>query len=158
MATKKRVGFIGVGLMGHGMAKNILEKGYALTVLGHRNRTPVESLVKHGAKEAKSAAELARDSDILFICVTGSPQVEEAIYKADGVLAGAHQGLIVVDTSTSEPESTLKIGADLAELLGGQHVERRPQRKKPCDLAESGFHPSKLQPASRPVRIRATAA
>ena len=53
------IGFIGVGLMGHGMAKNIVEKGYALTVMGHRNRTPVEDLLKRGAKEAKSPKALA---------------------------------------------------------------------------------------------------
>jgi len=51
--TNKRIGFIGVGLMGHGMAKNIVEKGFPLTVLGHRNRQPVDDLVKRGAKEAK---------------------------------------------------------------------------------------------------------
>jgi 3-hydroxyisobutyrate dehydrogenase-like beta-hydroxyacid dehydrogenase len=102
-------------MMGHGMAKNLATKGFAVTVLGHRNRTPVESLVKLGAKEARTAADLAQDSDIIFICVTGSPQVEETIYKPDGVLAGGHQGLIVADTSTSEPDSTLKIGADLAK-------------------------------------------
>lgn len=115
MASPQRIGFIGLGMMGHGMARNLVTKGFAVTVLGHRNRTPVESLTKLGAKEAKSAADLARKSDIVFICVTGSPQVEETIYKADGVLAGAQQGLIVVDSSTSEPESTLKIGADLAK-------------------------------------------
>ena len=48
--TKERIGFVGVGLMGHGMAKNIVEKGYDLTVLGHRNRAPVEDLVKRGAR------------------------------------------------------------------------------------------------------------
>ena len=52
----ERIGFIGVGLMGHGMAKNIVEKGWPLTVMGHRNREPVEDLKKRGAKEAKTAA------------------------------------------------------------------------------------------------------
>ena len=58
--SKPRVGYIGVGLMGHGAAKNILEKGHPLTIMGHRNRAPVEDLVKRGAKEGKSAAEIAR--------------------------------------------------------------------------------------------------
>ncbi len=60
MQGKEKVGFIGVGLMGHGMAKNILEKGHPLTVMGHRNRKPVDDLVKRGAKEAKSPAAMAR--------------------------------------------------------------------------------------------------
>ena len=65
MATQARIGFIGVGLMGHGIAKNIVEKGYPLTVLGHRNRQPVEDLLKRGATEATSPVDLARRSDII---------------------------------------------------------------------------------------------
>ncbi|MEN8197264.1 MAG: NAD(P)-binding domain-containing protein, partial [Pseudomonadota bacterium] len=65
--TNMKVGFIGVGLMGHGMAKNIVEKGWPLTVLGHRNRQPVEDLIGRGAGEAKNAAEMARDCDLVFI-------------------------------------------------------------------------------------------
>ena len=56
MVTRK-IGSIGVGLMGHGMAKNLTEKGFPTTVLGHKNRAPVEDLVKRGAKEAKDVAE-----------------------------------------------------------------------------------------------------
>src|SRR6476660_4112037 len=81
----KRIGFIGVGLMGHGMAKNLVEKGFDLTVLGHRNREPVEDLKRRGAKEAGSAAELAGAVDILFLCVTGTPQVEEVVLGANGI-------------------------------------------------------------------------
>ena len=103
MTSSQRIGFIGVGMMGHGMAKNLVAKGFAVTVLGNRNRVPVENLVKLGAKEGKSAAELAQNSDIVFICVTGSPQVEETVYKKGGLLEGAKAGLIVVDTSTAEP-------------------------------------------------------
>jgi 3-hydroxyisobutyrate dehydrogenase-like beta-hydroxyacid dehydrogenase len=114
VTASQRIGFIGVGLMGHGMARNLVAKGFAVTVLGHRNRAPVQNLVKLGAGEAKSAAALAGSSDIVFICVTGSPQVEETIYGKGGVLEGARTGLVVVDTSTSEPASTMKIAADLA--------------------------------------------
>ena len=66
----ERIGFIGVGFMGHGMAKNLVEKGHPLTVLGHRNRAPVDDLVKRGAKEAKTAEEVAKNSDIIFMCVS----------------------------------------------------------------------------------------
>jgi 3-hydroxyisobutyrate dehydrogenase-like beta-hydroxyacid dehydrogenase len=122
MATKKRVGFIGVGLMGHGMAKNIVEKGYDLTILGHRNRAPVEDLVGRGAVEAKNAAEVARRSDLVFLCVTGSPQVEAIVFGKDGLLEGLAAGAIVADSSTAEPESTLKIAAAIASR-GGRFVD-----------------------------------
>lgn len=112
MANKK-IGFIGVGLMGHGMAKNLAEKGFATTILGHRNRAPVEDLVKRGAKEARDVADLMANSDIVFICVTGSPQVEDLVYRNGGILESGRKGQVVVDTSTSQPFSTLKIAADL---------------------------------------------
>lgn len=106
---KHRIGFIGVGLMGHGMAKNLVEKGWAVTILGHRNRAPVEDLVKRGAKEAKSVAEIAEGSDIVFMCVTGTPEVEDLAYRQGGLLEAGRKGLIVVDTSTSQPASTQKL-------------------------------------------------
>ena len=112
MANKK-IGFIGVGLMGHGMAKNLVEKGFPTTVLGHKNRAPVEDLVKRGAKEAKNVSELVKASEIVLLCVTGSTQVEDLIYQKGGILEGAVSGQIVVDTSTSLPGSSLKIAADL---------------------------------------------
>jgi 3-hydroxyisobutyrate dehydrogenase-like beta-hydroxyacid dehydrogenase len=114
--AKERIGFIGVGLMGHGMAKSLADKGYALTILGHRNRAPVEDLVKRGAKEAKTAEEVARNSDIVFLCVTGSAEVEALVRGPNGLKAGAHRGLIIVDTSTSDPNSTLVLAAELAPL------------------------------------------
>jgi len=110
--AKPRIGFIGLGLMGHGMAKNIVTKGFPLRVLPHRNRKPLEDILAAGAKEAKTAADLARESDIVFLCVTGTPQVEAIVYGDDGLLSAAHEGLIVVDTSTAEPASTAAIRAD----------------------------------------------
>ena len=82
--TKPRIGFIGLGLMGHGMAKNIVTKGFPLTVRAHRNRKPLEDLLAAGAKEAATHADLARESDIVFLCVTGTPQVESIIYGNTG--------------------------------------------------------------------------
>ncbi len=102
-----RIGFIGAsGLMGHGIAKNLQLKGHELALTVHRNRAAVADLLGAGAIEAKSAAELAAGSEIVFICVTGSPQVEAVVGSSNGLLAGAKSGLIVVDCSTSEPDST----------------------------------------------------
>ncbi|MEO8754730.1 MAG: NAD(P)-dependent oxidoreductase [Casimicrobiaceae bacterium] len=111
---KPRIGYIGVGLMGHGAAANILAKGYALTVAGHRNRAPVDDLVGRGAKEAATAADVARASDIVFMCLPSSVEVEATVYGAQGVVAGGRDGLVLVDSTTSDPLATRRIGADLA--------------------------------------------
>ena len=86
-----RIGFIGLGLMGHGMAKNLVTKGFPLTVRAHRNRKPLEDLLAAGAKEVKSNADVARNADIVFLCVTGAPQVEEIVFGADGIMIGSAQ-------------------------------------------------------------------
>ena len=111
---KPRIGFIGLGLMGHGIAKNLVSKGFPLTLRVHRNRKPAEDILAAGAKEAKTNAEVARASDIVILCVTGSPQIEEIVYGENSILGVARQGLIVIDTSTAEPTSTAKIRGDLA--------------------------------------------
>ncbi|MEE3502511.1 NAD(P)-dependent oxidoreductase [Acidiphilium acidophilum] len=111
--TKEKIGFIGVGFMGHGMAKNIIEAGYPLTIMGHRNRVPVEELIERGATEAKTPKALAEASDIVFLCVTGSDQVVAVTQGEDG-LAAAGKALIIVDCSTSDPSVTTKLAASLA--------------------------------------------
>jgi 3-hydroxyisobutyrate dehydrogenase-like beta-hydroxyacid dehydrogenase len=112
--TIKTVGLIGAGLMGHGIGKNVLAKGFALNVVAHKNRTNIDDLVSLGAKELKSNAEIAAHSDLVILCVTGTPQVEDAVYGATGLLKGAKAGLIIADCSTAVPDSTIKISADLA--------------------------------------------
>jgi 3-hydroxyisobutyrate dehydrogenase-like beta-hydroxyacid dehydrogenase len=113
--SKPRIGFIGIGMMGHGMAKNLVAKGFPLTLRVHRDRSKVADLLAAGAKEAKTNAEVALASDIVILCVTGSPQVEEVVRGVDGLLGAARKGLIVIDTSTAEPGSTLALRAQLAE-------------------------------------------
>jgi 3-hydroxyisobutyrate dehydrogenase-like beta-hydroxyacid dehydrogenase len=104
------IGFIGAsGLMGHGMARHLLAKGHPLALTVHRNRERVADLLAAGATEAATPAALAAASEIVFLCVTGSPQVEAAVEGADGLLAGARRGLVIVDCSTSEPESTARL-------------------------------------------------
>jgi 3-hydroxyisobutyrate dehydrogenase-like beta-hydroxyacid dehydrogenase len=109
-----RIGFIGLGLMGHGIAKNLVTKGFPLTVRAHRNRKPLEDILAAGAKEVQTNADVARNADIVFLCVTGAPQVEEIVFGDGGILSVARSGLIVVDTSTSEPATTAKTRDALA--------------------------------------------
>lgn len=130
-----RVGLIGAGLMGHGIGKNILAKGYPLSVLAHRNRAPVEDLLGRGASEAASARELAEATDLVILCVTGSPQVEDIVFRADGLLEGVHDGLIVADCSTARPESTLRVAQAIAGK--GGHVLDAPLTRTPKE-AEDG--------------------
>jgi len=113
-STKETIGFIGLGHMGHGMAKNIVDKGYALTVMGRSRRAPVDDLRGRGAAEAKSAAELATRSTIVFLCVTGSKEVEAIVRGESGLASGLRSGSIVVDCSTSDPNSTIALAAELA--------------------------------------------
>jgi 3-hydroxyisobutyrate dehydrogenase-like beta-hydroxyacid dehydrogenase len=112
--AQKTVGFIGRGLMGHGMAKNIVEKGFPLLVTAHRNRAPLEDLVSRGAREMTSARAMAAEADVIVLCVTGSPQVEAILRGPDGIAAGAREGLVVIDSSTSDPVSTTTLGGELA--------------------------------------------
>ena len=115
MSDKERIGFVGAGLMGHGMAKNIVEAGYPLTVIANRNRKPIEDLATRGATEAKTFGELAAASDIVFICVTGSPQVERVVLGSDGLIGALKPGSVVIDCSTADPGSTMTIAERLKE-------------------------------------------
>ena len=133
MAT---IGFIGAsGLMGHGMAKNLLAKGHGLALTVHRNRDRVADLLAAGAVEKRTAAELAQASEIVFLCVTGSPQVEASLSAPDGVLAGARRGLVVVDCSTSEPDSTARMREACA--AAGATLVDAPLTRTPIE-AEAG--------------------
>jgi 3-hydroxyisobutyrate dehydrogenase-like beta-hydroxyacid dehydrogenase len=135
MATPQRVGLIGVGLMGHGIGKNILAKGYALNVLAHRNRGPVEDLVGKGAREMKSPREVAAASDLVITVVGNSNQLEDIVFREDGILAGTHKGMIMADCTTAMPDSTVKI-AKAIEAKGGRLVDT-PMTRTPKE-AEAG--------------------
>lgn len=127
------IGFVGAsGLMGHGMARHLLAKGHALALTVHRNRDRVADLLAAGATEAPSPAALAAGSDILFLCVTGSPQVEAVM---DAVLAAPKAGLLIVDCSTSEPDSSSRLRARCAAL--GMVFVDAPLSRTPVE-AEAG--------------------
>lgn len=126
------IGFVGVGLMGHGMARNLIGAGYRLTIIAHRNRGPVDDLVGLGAVEAKSLAELAAASSVIHICAPGSPQVEAIVTE---MLPALKPGSVIVDCSTSNPTSTIALAARLREA--GCHMADAPLGGTPVQ-AESG--------------------
>ncbi|NBR35320.1 MAG: NAD(P)-dependent oxidoreductase [Rhodobacteraceae bacterium] len=132
--SKPVIGFIGVGYMGHGMAKNILQNGYPLVVKGNRNRTPVDSLVSMGATEAASVADMARDCDIIHICLSNSPQVEAIMRGTDGIIANGKAGLIVIDATTAAPTSTESLAAEM-EAAGMKMVDA-PLGRTPKEAEE----------------------
>jgi 3-hydroxyisobutyrate dehydrogenase-like beta-hydroxyacid dehydrogenase len=100
--------------MGHGAAKHILAKGHPLTILGNRNRQPVDDLVARGAREAKNPAAVAAASDVVFLCLPSSVEVERIVLGPDGLAAAMRAGTVLVDATTADPNSTRKLGADLA--------------------------------------------
>ena len=95
----KKLGFIGLGNMGKGMALNLAKAGYPLTVYDIRPE-PVQELVEAGARAAGSPREVAENSEVVITIVTSSPHVEQLMYGPDGVLAGLKKGGIIIDMST----------------------------------------------------------
>jgi len=110
----KRVGFIGLGLMGSGMSMNLLKAGFPLTVW-NRTRSKMKPLLDAGAEGAGSPREVTERSDVVIDIVTDSPDVEEVLLGPEGVIHGAKPGTIVIDMSTISPAVTRRIAAELAK-------------------------------------------
>lgn len=127
---QEHIGFAGLGLMGHGMAKNIVEKGYPLTVAAHRSRSAVDDLIARGAIEA-SLEDLAVRSTVIFLTLPGSPQVSEAVAKMTPQLK---PGSVIVDCSTSDPTVTERLASDLATK--GIHFADAPLSRTPKEAWE----------------------
>ncbi len=119
----ERVGFIGLGIMGRGMAHNLLKAGFAVRVW-NRTAARMEPLIAAGAAAASSPADVAAQTDIIFICVSDTPDVEAVALGANGVLHGARPGSLVIDTSTISPQAARAIAARLAER--GVHLLDAP--------------------------------
>jgi 3-hydroxyisobutyrate dehydrogenase len=109
----KRLAFIGLGIMGQPMAGHLLAAGHTLTV-HNRTKAKAEALIGRGAKWADSPAEAARGADVMFICVTDTPDVEAVVLGAHGVLEAARAGMLVVDHSTISPSATRRFAEALA--------------------------------------------
>ncbi len=152
--TIKRVGLIGVGLMGHGIGKNILAKGYELTLMAHRNRAPVDDLIAKGAKERNNPLAIAKESDLVILCVTGTPQIEQLVYGEYGLMGAVRTGLVIADCSTAEPASTVRIATDV-EAKGGHFVDipmvRTPKEAEAGKLGLMTGGPDEVIQRIRPV-------
>ncbi|SLN63132.1 NAD(P)-dependent oxidoreductase [Pseudooctadecabacter jejudonensis] len=112
--TKPVIGFIGLGLMGSNMVENLQTRGYDLFVMARKQAAADAVLARGNATQVATPKEMAEACDIIMLCVTTSEVVEGLIYGDDGILAGIKKGAVVIDFGTSIPDSTRKIGADLA--------------------------------------------
>ena len=114
----ERVGFIGLGIMGQGMARNLLKAGFSVRVW-NRTTSKMDALVSEGAEAGATPADVAAQSDIMITCVSDTPDVEAVILGANGVIHGAKSGALVIDCSTISPQAT----KDIAEQLKAKGIQ-----------------------------------
>jgi len=112
--VKYKIGYIGLGIMGKPMARNIMKAGYEM-VVHNRSRESVHELVSEGAIEAHSPAEVAAQVDVIFTNLPDSPDVELVALGENGIIQGTHEGLIYIDNSTIKPATARRVGGKLAE-------------------------------------------
>jgi 3-hydroxyisobutyrate dehydrogenase len=110
----EKIGFIGLGIMGSGMTKNLINKGHAVTVW-NRTTAKMDDVLKMGARAAESPKDIAKQNDIIMICVSDTPDVEEVILGNDGVIHGVQKGKLVIDHSTISPHTTNVIAEELSK-------------------------------------------
>ena len=113
MSNQRAIGFIGLGIMGRGMAHNLLRAGFALTVW-NRTRSKMADLVAAGAQAADSPAAVAQQSEITITCVSDTPDAQTVILGENGAIHGAAPGSLIIDTSTISPQATREIAASLS--------------------------------------------
>lgn len=111
----QRIGYIGLGLMGKPIARNLAKAGFPLTV-HNRSSSPVEELVSEGAQAADTPRQVAELSDMVFTNLPDSPDVEKVVLGPDGVIEGCRPGMIFVDNSTIKPQTAREVATALAEV------------------------------------------
>ena len=112
---ESRIGFVGLGLMGSAMVGRLQDCNYQLTVLGNKDRTGLDQALARGALEAASGLDLAKQSDVIMLCMGTSDQVEERILGEQGIISGLSSGKIIIDFGTSLPSSTKEISSKIAD-------------------------------------------
>jgi 3-hydroxyisobutyrate dehydrogenase-like beta-hydroxyacid dehydrogenase len=130
----ENIGLVGVGLMGHGIASNIVKHGHPLSVLEHPGNQPLDTLKAAGVKTFATATELAAAVDVVILCVTGTPQVEAVLLGENGVLKGMRPGTVIIDCSTALPDSTERLAKVVADA-GGRFLDAAMTRT-PKEAAE----------------------
>ena len=112
---ESRIGFVGLGLMGSAIVGRLQDCNYQLTVLGNKDRTGLDQALTRGALEAASGLDLAKQSDVIMLCMGTSDQVEERILGEQGIISGLSSGKIIIDFGTSLPSSTKEISSKIAD-------------------------------------------
>lgn len=110
-----KIGYIGLGIMGASIARNLMKAGNEL-IVHNRSQKIVQELVSEGAKAASSPKEVASQVEFIFTNLPDTPDVEKVVLGANGIIEGAHNGLIYIDNSTIKPETARAIAAKLAEV------------------------------------------
>ena len=131
---KHEIGLAGVGLMGLGIATNLVRQGWPLTFLDHPGNQKVDDLLAAGARTVATGGELAAQCDIIILCVTGSPQVEDILTREDGILSAMKPGTVIIDCSTAVPASTMRLAEKVAQK-GGAFIDA-PMTRTPKEAME----------------------
>ncbi|MGB7334674.1 MAG: NAD(P)-dependent oxidoreductase [Salaquimonas sp.] len=129
-----KIGMVGIGLMGLGIATNIVKAGHSFSFLHHEGNQPTEVLIDKGAQRFDTARELAEHCDIIILCVTGSPQVESILTQENGILEGLKSGAMIIDCSTAIPSSTIGL-AEKVVAAGGRFIDA-PMTRTPKEAME----------------------
>ena len=129
----KKIGMVGIGMMGHGIATNLLKHGHELVVLDHPGNQPLGELQARGLRVAGTAREVAAASDVVIFVLTGSPQVEAVLTGSGGILEGLRPGSVVIDCSTAIPSSTLRM-VQAVQSAGSRFLDA-PMTRTPKEAA-----------------------
>lgn len=132
--SKPRIGFIGLGLMGSAMVQRLLSLDYPITVVAHKNRAPIDAAIAKGAKEAASPAELAKEIEIIMLCVDTSAAVEAVMRGENGVLKHLQPNSLVIDFGTSIPGSTQQLAKEC--LAKGASMMDAPLGRTPVHAVD----------------------
>jgi len=129
----KKIGMIGIGMMGHGIASNLIKHGWDLSVLEHPGNQSLTDLLAAGALTFNTPKKLAENSNVVILCVTGTPKSRPVLMGDEGVLQGLQAGSIVIDCSTAVPASTDKV-AQAVHAAGGRFFNA-PMTRTPKEAA-----------------------